>query len=52
MWLDDHQLTDFDPEDGGSTFLRNVDIHLQKYSVTTQKTKIYNLYGIIPRTAL
>jgi hypothetical protein len=30
----------FGPEDGGSMFLRNVDIYLQVHAVKTQKTNI------------
>jgi hypothetical protein len=30
----------FDPEDGGSIFLRNIFIRLQYYTVKNQKTRI------------
>lgn len=32
--------TYFDPEDGGSMFLRNVCVHLQLHGVTTKNTVI------------
>jgi hypothetical protein len=32
--------SNFNPEDGGSMFLRNVDIHLQDYTVSIQETNL------------
>jgi hypothetical protein len=36
----------FRAEDGSGMFLRNADIYLQVYGVTTQKTNIYNFTAV------